>query len=117
MFRLQPGREGTALLFEYRLMTPEGPLRAERPPERLLDGLVDARFEARGFGPDGRPSDWSGRWDRLGQLPGQVRLVARFEQPRLRFPGLVVPLRYSLSGATGQLPEAARRDPGGEGER
>ena len=116
VLRLQRGARGTALVFEHRLMTPEGPLRAERPPEVLLDGLADARFEARGFGPDGRPDAW-GDWDRLGQLPGQVRLTARFAEPRLRFPALVVPLRYSLSGATGALPEAARRDPRGEGER
>jgi general secretion pathway protein J len=116
VFQLQRGARGTALVFEHRLMTPEGPLRAERPPEVLIDGLVDARFAARGFGPDGRPADW-GDWDRLGQLPSQVRLSARFTAPRFRFPALVVPLRYSLSGATGMLPEAARRDTGGEGER
>jgi general secretion pathway protein J len=116
VFRLQPGARGTALVFEHRLMTPEGPLRAERPPEVLLDGLVEARFAARGFGPDGRPEDWSD-WARLGQLPSQVRLSARFAQPRFRFPALVVPLRYSLSGATGMLPEAARRDTGGEDAR
>jgi hypothetical protein len=54
---------------------------------------------------------------RLGQLPSQVRLTARFSEPRLRFPDLVVPLRYSLSGATGAVPEAARRDTGGEAEQ
>ena len=116
VFRLQRGARGTALVFEHRLMTPEGPLRAERPPEVLIDGLVDAEFSARGFGPDGRPEDW-GDWERLGQLPSQVRLSARFTEPRFRFPTLVVPLRNSLSGATGILPEAARRDPRGEGER
>mgnify|MGYP001429865167 CR=1 FL=1 len=116
VFRLRPGARGTALVFEHRLMTPDGPLRAERPPEVLIDGLVDARFAARGFGPDGRPADW-GDWERLGQLPSQVRLSARFAEPRFRFPTLVVPLRYSLSGATGMLPEAARRDERGEGEQ
>jgi general secretion pathway protein J len=116
VFRLQRGARGTALVFEHRLMTPDGPLRAERPPEVLIDGLVDARFAARGFGPDGRPADW-GEWDRLGQLPSQVRLTAQFAEPRFRFPMLVVPLRYSLSGVTGVLPEAARRDPRGEDER
>lgn len=117
VFRLQRGARGMALVFEHRLMTPEGPLKAERPPEVLIDGLVEARFAARAFGPDGRPEDWSGRWDRLGQLPSQVRVEARFDESRFRFPTLVVPLRYSLSGATGVLPEAARRDTGGEGER
>ena len=117
VFRLQPGARGTALLFEHRMMTAEGPLRAERPPEVLIDGLVDARFSARAFGPDGKPEDWADRWDRLGQLPSQVRLTARFDERRHRFPDLVVPLRYSLSGATGQLPEAARRDSRGEGEQ
>ena len=116
VLRLQPGARGTALVFEHRLMTPEGPLPAERPPEVLLDGLVDARFAARGFGPDGRPEDW-GDWARLGQLPSQVRLTARFTEPRQRFPALMVPLRYSLSGAVGLLPEAARRDPRGEGDQ
>lgn len=116
VFRLQRGARGMALLFEHRLMTPEGPLRAERPPEVLIDGLVDARFAARGFGPDGRPEDW-GDWERLAQLPSQVRLTARFAEPRFRFPALLVPLRYSLSGATGILPEAARRDARGEGEQ
>ena len=117
VFRLQRGARGTALVFEHRLMTPEGPLKAERPPEVLIDGLAEARFEARSFGPDGRPEDWAERWERLGQLPSQVRLTARFGAPRQRFPTLVVPLRYSLSGATGALPEAARRDTGGEGEQ
>lgn len=117
VFRLQRGANGTALVFEHRLMTPEGPLKAERPPEVLIDGLADARFAARAFGPDGRPEDWAERWERLGQLPTQVRLEARFAEPRYRFPSLVVPLRYSLSGATGVLPEAARRDTRGEGEQ
>lgn len=117
VFRLQRGARGTALVFEHRLMTPDGPLKPERAPEVLIDGLADARFGARAFGPDGRPEDWAERWDRLGQLPSQVRLEARFAEPRYRFPSLVVPLRYSLSGATGVLPEAARRDTGGEGER
>jgi general secretion pathway protein J len=116
VFRLQRGVRGTALVFEHRLMTPDGPLKAERPPEVLIDGLADAHFAARAFGPDGRPEDWKD-WDRLGQLPSQVRLEARFAEGRYRFPSLVVPLRYSLSGATGVLPEAARRDTGGEGER
>lgn len=116
VFRLQPGPRGTALVFEHRLMTAEGPLKAERAPEVLIEGLVDARFAARGFGPDGRPEDWGG-WERLGQLPSQVRLTARFAEPRFHFPGLLVPLRYSLSGMTGMLPEAARRDPRGEDEQ
>ncbi len=117
VFRLQRGARGTALLFEHRLMTPDGPLKAERPPEVLIDGLAEANFSVRAFGPDGRPEDWASAWERLGQLPSQLRLTARFTEPRQRFPDLVVPLRYSLSGATGVLPEAARRDTGGEGEQ
>jgi len=117
VFRLEPGPRGQRLVFEHRLMTPEGPLRAERPPEVLLEGLAEARFEARGFAPDGRVEDWAPHWDRIGQLPSQVRLLARFREPRQAFPTLVVPLRYSLSGATGGLPEAARRDGRGEGEQ
>ena len=117
VLRLQRGARGTALVFEHRLMTPEGPLKAERPPEVLIEGLAEARFSARAFGPDGRPEAWASEWTRLGQLPSQVRLTARFTEPRLRFPDLVVPLRYSLSGATGALPEAARRDTGGEGQQ
>ena len=117
VFRLQSSPRGTSLVFEHRLMTAEGPLKAERPPEVLMEGLMDARFMARGFGPDGRPEDWAPRWERLGQLPSQIRLTARFAEPRYHFPDLVVPLRYSLSGATGALPEAARRDGRGEGEQ
>lgn len=110
VFRLVPGPGGSALVFEHQLMTPEGPLKAERPAEVILDGLADARFSARAFGPDGRPEDWAERWDRLGQLPSQVRLTARYAEPRFRFPTLTIPLRYSLSGATGAAPAAARRN-------
>ncbi len=113
---LRPGTRGMALVFEHRLMTAEGPLASERPPEVLIDGLVDARFAARGFGPDGRPADW-GDWERHGQLPSQVRLTARFAEPRHGFPALVVPLRHSLSGFSGTPPEAARRSTLGEGEQ
>ncbi|MCE2943328.1 MAG: prepilin-type N-terminal cleavage/methylation domain-containing protein [Lysobacteraceae bacterium] len=117
VFRLVRGRGGQALVFEYRMMTPTGVLPPERPAEVLIDGLEDARFSVRGFGPDGRPEDWRGEWERPGQLPTQVRLEARFRDRRWRFPTMVVPLRYSLSGVVGLLPEAARRDTRGEGER
>ena len=116
VFRLERRGDGLALLFEYRMLTPEGMLPAERPPELLLDGLAEARFSARGFDPDGRPGAWRERWERVGELPLQVRLEAVFEDPRWRFPPVVVPLRHSLSGTVGLLPEAARRDPRGEGE-
>ena len=42
---------------------------------------------------------------------------ARFAERRFHFPTLIVPLRYSLSGVVGQVPEAARRDERGEGEQ
>lgn len=114
VFRLERRAGGQALLFEYRMLTPQGVLPAERPPELLLDGLTEAAFAARGLGPDGRPEDWRDRWERVGQLPAQVRLEARFKEPRWRFPSMVVPLRHSLSGLVGLQPEAARRDPRGE---
>lgn len=116
VFRLERRSNGLALLFEYRMLTPEGVLPAERPPELLLEGLAAARFSARGFDPDGRPGPWRDRWERLGELPLQVRLEAGFAEPRWRFPTVVVPLRHSLSGLVGLLPEAMRRDPRGEDE-
>jgi len=116
VFRLEHRSNGLALLFEYRMLTPEGVLPAERPPELLLEGLAEARFSARGFDPDGRPGPWRDRWERLGELPLQVRLEAGFAEPRWRFPTVVVPLRHSLSGLVGLLPEAMRRDPRGEDE-
>jgi general secretion pathway protein J len=116
VFRLERRAGGKALLFEYRMLTPGGVLPAERPPEVLLEGLAEARFSARGFGPDGRLGPWRERWERVGELPLQVRLEAGFSDPRARFPPLLVPLRHSLSGLVGLLPEAARRDPRGEDE-
>lgn len=114
--RVTRGERGLALWFEYRMMTPEGPLPPSRPPELLLDGLAEVGFAARGFGPDGRPAEWTSRWELVGQLPQQLRLEARFVDPRRNFPTLVVPLRHSLMGVLGLAPEAVRRDPRGEDE-
>jgi len=116
-FLIVPGRGGATLVYVQRLMAPGGPLAPEREPEVLLEGLADARFSARGFGPDGRPTAFEPDWQRIGQLPNEVRLEARFAERRFHFPTLIVPLRYSLSGVVGQVPEAARRDERGEGEQ
>lgn len=94
-YRLQRGPRGLQLVFSYAPMTADAVLDPPRPPEVLLDGLAEARFEARGFGPDGRPEAFAPRWERLGQLPVQLRLQVRFPSSRDRFPELRVPLRFS----------------------
>ena len=106
-YRLRSGDGGTELWFEYAAITPDRLLPSGRPPEVLLAGLAEARFEARGFGPDGRIEPFAPRWTRMGQLPVQVRLVGRFADGRTAFPEIRVPLRFS------SLPVLAAGEPGG----
>lgn len=94
-YELRTGTDGTALWFDYAAITPDRLLPSGRSPEVLLEGLANARFEARGFGPDGRVEPFAPRWMRMGQLPVQIRLVARFADGRTVFPEIRVPLRFS----------------------
>jgi general secretion pathway protein J len=94
--RRAPG--GQRLMFEYALIAGDRLLPPERPPEVLLEGLAQARFEARGLDPDGRIGPFAPRWERPGQLPMQLRLVARRADGR-HLPELRVPLRYASGPA------------------
>lgn len=115
-FRLRRGAAGMQLEFEFWLLTPEGPLEAEREPEVLLEGLAEAAFAVRGLAPDGAPTPWQDVWDGASQVPPLVRLQARFAAPRMRWPALVVAPRaasgggYSPSPAGGDIDSSVELD-------
>jgi len=91
------GEHGLQLLFGSQLLTTEGPLKDERAPEVLLDGLSDVEFSFRGLDQDGKPGDWQSSWPQETQLPPVLRLSLRFEDPRKNWPELVVPLRLATA--------------------
>jgi general secretion pathway protein J len=110
-FRLVRGPDGLRLEFQHQQLTPDGPLPNPRPPEVLLDGIAEARFEARDFDQQGKPGPWTARWDLPAQMPRLVRLQVRMRDPRARFPLLVVaprlgqsPLPAGAVPASGQVP-------------
>ena len=100
-FRLVRGAGGQRLEFHHEQLTPEGPVPNERPPEVLLEGLAQARFEVRSLGPDGLPGEWTSDWETPGQIPQLVRLQARFVEPRARWPRFVVAPRLGQAVAPG----------------
>jgi len=100
-FELVPGARGTLqLVFRHQMLTPDGPLEAERPPLVLLDGIAEGRFQARQIDPDGKPADW-GEWTQAAQLPLEVRLALRFQDGR-RWPDFVA--RPKLANDVATLP-------------
>ena len=109
-FTLAPARGGGLQLeFQHWLMTPEGPLEAERPPEVLLEGLAEASFSVRSVDDLGQPGPWLERWERYNEMPRLVRLELRFQDGRAHWPTLVAATRLGLTplaGGDGGLPMA-----------
>ncbi len=98
-FKLVSGADGRQLTFEFQQLGPDGPLPAERPPQVLLDGIADARFEYRTIDSQGRPGSWQGAWNQSGTLPPLLRLRLRFSDPKNAWPDLVVAVRLGAASA------------------
>lgn len=93
------GKDGSRLQLAFAMLVDEKPLEADtrRPPEALLDGIAQARFEYRGLAQDGTAGTWRSEWTRVAQLPLQVRLVLRFTDASRPWPpfAAVLPLGYA----------------------
>jgi general secretion pathway protein J len=94
-FELVNGESGLRLEFTHQLLTPDGALEPEREPEVLLEGIAEARFEARTLDDDGKPGDWVDDWRREDQFPRLVRLTMRMRDPRAQWPDLVAAPRLA----------------------
>jgi general secretion pathway protein J len=101
-FELVDGPGGQRLQFQDRMLAPDGPLEAERPPVVLLDGIADASFESQTFDAEGRLAGW-GPWKQSAQLPPLVRLRLRFVDDR-RWPEFVAATRLGIATLPGTLP-------------
>lgn len=100
-FRLVRGPGGLRLEFEFRQLTPDGPLESEREPEVLVDGIADGGFSFRTLDDSGRPGPWAPRWDTRQAMPRLVRLELRLADERARFPTLVAAPRRAASLTAG----------------
>lgn len=92
---LVPGEHGQRLQFAAQLLTTDGPLDDERPPELLLDGIDQAQFSFRSLDQDGHAGDWIPNWPATSQLPPMLKLSVRFTDPHKHWPDLIVPLRLA----------------------
>lgn len=99
-FRLVPGRGGLQLEFEHQLLTPEGPIEAEREPEVLMEGIAEGAFALRTLDPQGELGGWESRWEDPATMPRLVRLELRLRDPAANWPTLVAAPR--LGGAVAQ---------------
>ncbi|MBW8368528.1 MAG: prepilin-type N-terminal cleavage/methylation domain-containing protein [Arenimonas sp.] len=88
-FSLVRGEGGLRLEFTHQLLTPDGPLEAERKPEVLIDGIAEGTFEVRTLDDDGKPGNWSDDWRQIDQFPRLVRLQLRMRDERAQWPELV----------------------------
>ncbi|HMB57849.1 MAG TPA: prepilin-type N-terminal cleavage/methylation domain-containing protein [Arenimonas sp.] len=101
-FEFDNGEHGRRLLFTHRLLTPDGPIKAEREPEVLLEDIADGGFEFQALDDSGHPGGWKSEWRVPGRMPPLVRLKLRFNDPRRNFPDLVIALHLGMSyGGTG----------------
>lgn len=91
---------GRQLVFEHRLLTPDGPIDAEREPEVLLGGIAAGRFEMRTLDVEGTPGPWTDEWDMPDQLPRLVRLELRMQDEAVHWPTLVAAPRLGASTGT-----------------
>ena len=101
---LVPGEKGQRLVFQHQMISTDGPLKAEREPLVLLDGIADARFEVRGIDTNGQVQAWESQWDLSAQLPPLVRLRLRFTDPTRQWPEMVVAPRLAVAYASGGDP-------------
>jgi general secretion pathway protein J len=99
-FNLVRGDNGLRLEFEHQLLTPDGPIDAERPPEVLLDGIAEGQFEVRSIDDRGEPTGWESKDEAREILPELVRLRLRMIDPHASFPDLIAAPRMAASAAT-----------------
>ena len=111
-FRLVPGEGGLRLEFEHQLLTPDGPIEAEREPEVLLDGIQRGAFAVQTLAGQGELGGWQSRWDRPGEIPRLVRLQLELKEPGATWPSLVAaprlglaPVQFGLGGVTPDVDE------------
>jgi len=101
------GPNGQELLFSHRLLNgfdPDEPMADdETPAVVLIDGLVNAKFEFKGFDDQGRiEKTWNDSWEKTFQTPQMVRLKAKFKgEGTLTFPDLVITLAIDPSATQG----------------
>ena len=105
---LAPGPRGQRLVFQHQMLGSEGPLKAEREPLVLLDGIAEGRFEFRNVDQDGKPLSWESRWDVSAQLPPMLRLRLRFDDRVRHWPDFVVAPRLAVAYAAGGDPVGGR---------
>ncbi len=105
-FDLVRGDKGLQLRFQFRLLTPDGPIAAERPPQILLDGIRDGRFAYRTLDNEMKPAPWAPEWTYRSALPPLLRLQLRFDDASLAWPELVTHLRLGSSYGMGPAPGA-----------
>lgn len=108
---LVPGRDGQRLVFQHQLISTDGPLKPEREPLVLLDGIADGRFEIRNIDTNGQLQAWESRWDVSAQLPPLLRLRLRLADPSRRWPEFVVSPRLAVAYAAGGDPLARPPEP------
>ncbi len=103
---LQPGERGLRLVYQHQMLSTEGPLKPEREPVVLLDGIADADFEVRGVDDSSRLTPWVGEWNTSASLPPLLRLRLEFRNPQQHWPELVVSPRLAVAYASGTDPLA-----------
>jgi general secretion pathway protein J len=105
---LVPGPRGQTLVFQHQLLGAEGPLKPEREPLVLLEGIAEARFEIRNVDQNARPMSWESQWAVSSQLPPLLRLRLRFSDPARQWPDFVVAPRLAVAYAAGADPMGGR---------
>lgn len=109
---LVPGENAQQLQFQYQLLTPDGPLPAEREPEVLIDGIDEGGFEFPEFDDEGKLASWEPEWKVNTQLPALLRLNLRFNDARMRWPVFEVALRLGMSSMGNMQEPSAPFDTG-----
>jgi general secretion pathway protein J len=108
---LVAGPRGKRLLFQHQMLGTDGPLKPEREPLVLLDGIDDGRFEVRNIDPNGKALSWESQWQVSSQLPPMLRLRLKFTDPAMRWPELVAAPRLAVAYAAGNDPLARPAEP------
>jgi general secretion pathway protein J len=93
---LVSGANGRQLVFTHRLLTPDGPIDAEREPVVLLDGIADGGFKVRNIDGQSQPAPWQEKWEIPAQLPPLIRLDIRFNDPKRHWPDFVAATRLGI---------------------
>jgi general secretion pathway protein J len=107
------GEHGLQLQFGSQLLTTDGPVKDERAPEVLLDGISEAEFSFRGLDETGHPGSWQSDWPQTSQLPPLIRLEVRFDDAHKHWPDLIIPLRLATPNTgmpTDVRPSTARQN-------